>query len=580
MGNTNHLIGSLPIVAQALGDKLGVRVEIGGDHAATDGSTIWLPALPPDDEAAAVLARGFIDHEAAHIRFTEGGMTGTPLERTLQNILEDVRIERAMTARYPGAGQNLKRLVERLVADGQFAPVPAEAHPGAVVCGYLLHKLRSAILGQAALAPLAEQAEAVFSNTFSPGAATRIAAIGFEVERARSTEDVRDLARRILQSLEEETREEPPAPQGDDGDSGAGEGSDSDGGSADNQGDDADGNPGGDSNQDAGAEPGSDPGGDAGDSNDTANGSLDGDAGGDPPEPGKSAGSSGAVRAALSATDADLAGHDLGEMLASSLADASGENPSGASVAVAGDRPGMLGRWPDMLDAAGSRRATVALRARLDGLMQSRRLERSRPTRAGGRIDNRRLHRIAVGDTRVFAGRNERVAPNTAVSLLLDRSYSMYPSLQQTANEAVYAAALALSGIPGVALHTAAFPVADRDMATITPFGGRVSAEDYEIGSDGGTPLAEALWRIAIILSSRPEPRRICVVATDGDPDKPEAVTDVVRRMESAGIELFALGIATPAPARFFRNTEVIASVAEMPKALLGMLQRALLSAA
>jgi hypothetical protein len=50
--------------------------------------------------------------------------------------------------------------------------------------------------------------------------------------------------------------------------------------------------------------------------------------------------------------------------------------------------------------------------------------------------------------------------------------------------------------------------------------------------------------------------------------------------MESAGIELFALGMRTTAPAQFFRNTEVITDVAEMPKALLGMLQGALLSVA
>jgi cobalamin biosynthesis protein CobT len=588
MRNTNHLIGSLPIVAQALGDKLGVRVEIGGDQAATDGSTIWIPALPPDDEAAVILARGFIDHEAGHIRFTKGTMTGTPLEQSLQNILEDVRIERAMTERYPGAGQNLKRLVERLVADGRFSPVPAEAHPGTVVCGYLLHKLRSAILGQTALESLADQAEEVFSNTFSPGAATRIAAIGFEVHCARSTDDVRDLARRILQSLEEDDQDDPPEPRGDEGDAHAGTGADRNAGGDENQPDDADGNSGGDSNEDAGGESGSESEGDAGDSSEDPDGAADGSPGGnaggeqedDPQEPGKSAGSSGAAKQALSATDEDLSGHDLGEILSQSLEDAASEDHSPGSVTVANDRPGRLMRSSGMLDAEQSRIATVGLRARLDGLMQSRRLERSRPTRSGGRIDNRKLHRIAVGDTRVFAARNERVAPNTAVSLLLDRSYSMHGETQKIANEAVYAAALALSGLPGGALHTAAFPVGERDMATITPFGGRVEAKDYAIVSSGGTPLAEALWRTAIILSGRPEPRRICVVATDGDPNDGKAVSDVVGRMESAGIELFALGIRTTAPAQFFRNTEVITDVAEMPKALLGMLQGALLSVA
>ena len=65
----NPLLGALPIIATLLGQKLGVKVVIGGRQAATDGQVIVLPSLPADgDPSLAVLANGYIDHEAAHIR--------------------------------------------------------------------------------------------------------------------------------------------------------------------------------------------------------------------------------------------------------------------------------------------------------------------------------------------------------------------------------------------------------------------------------------------------------------------------------------------------------------------------------
>jgi hypothetical protein len=62
---------SLPLLAAALSGQRGIRVEIGGDKACTDGATIRLPSLPLDmDDALLGVARGFLDHESAHILFS------------------------------------------------------------------------------------------------------------------------------------------------------------------------------------------------------------------------------------------------------------------------------------------------------------------------------------------------------------------------------------------------------------------------------------------------------------------------------------------------------------------------------
>ena len=72
MIQNQSIVRSLPLVASVLGKRYGVKVAIGGDKACTDGSTIHLPALPPDgDETLLGLVRSFIDHESAHVRSTD-----------------------------------------------------------------------------------------------------------------------------------------------------------------------------------------------------------------------------------------------------------------------------------------------------------------------------------------------------------------------------------------------------------------------------------------------------------------------------------------------------------------------------
>jgi len=144
-----NLVSALPIVAQALGDQYGVDVVIGGSQACTNGRTIHLPALPPDDAVATLLARGYLDHESGHIRHTDFGalpQDRTPLLRRLANRLEDIRIEQAMGQRYPGVRTNLNRLVRQLVADRNFQVPAVDDHPAAIVCSYVLQRLRAEVL--------------------------------------------------------------------------------------------------------------------------------------------------------------------------------------------------------------------------------------------------------------------------------------------------------------------------------------------------------------------------------------------------------------------------------------------------
>jgi cobaltochelatase CobT len=161
------LLGALPLLAQALGDKYGVKVDIGGHGAWTDGDIIHLPALPlADDGKLWVLANGYLDHEAAHVRHTDFTVARgtTPLHQTLGNLLEDIRVDARLGERYPGCLSNGHRLDARLVADGTYQVPTADAHPAQVLQRYLLHRGRALLLESEALTPLADQTEARLLN--------------------------------------------------------------------------------------------------------------------------------------------------------------------------------------------------------------------------------------------------------------------------------------------------------------------------------------------------------------------------------------------------------------------------------
>lgn len=108
---------SVERTARMLSREYGVRVVWKGTQAGTDGRTITLPVLPddaPDELLEAV--QGYLDHETAHIIFTDFKVFSdpklTPEQRFCINTVEDVRIEDAMGNLFPGAPYNLRKCHE------------------------------------------------------------------------------------------------------------------------------------------------------------------------------------------------------------------------------------------------------------------------------------------------------------------------------------------------------------------------------------------------------------------------------------------------------------------------------------
>ena len=100
---------------------MGIRVTQQGSDAyvVTDPSTyepirINLPFLPDDAPVALIKAtQGYMDHEAAHILFTDWLVRAEAEREGLaasHNIVEDCYVERAMTAHFLGSATNLEEL--------------------------------------------------------------------------------------------------------------------------------------------------------------------------------------------------------------------------------------------------------------------------------------------------------------------------------------------------------------------------------------------------------------------------------------------------------------------------------------
>ena len=528
MKNKNALLGALPIIATLLGQKLGVKVVIGGRQAFTDGQTIVLPSLPADgDPDLAVLANGYIDHEAAHIRYTDFSIAKPAgLAGVFTNVLEDVRIEQRLGERFPGSRHNLAALVDRLESQQSLLP-PAEAPIAQQVSVALSALLRARLLGQTGLRAVADILETRLDKLLPSGVVTQLLALAFEVRKTASTAEVIALAQRIVARLEEEAN--PPAesrPQG-----------------------------GADAQSDA------DP---------------QGDAGATPGDPRRAA-----LATLLAAQGDEADGTDVGSRTARWL-DRVGKTPHPVTVSRLDPVP--VNRASQEA-VAHARAATASLRRRLGALVESRQRDASWRSHRGRRLDLADLYRPAVGQSIRFVRWDERPAPNTALALLLDRSGSMNKRLS-LAGQAVLSILLALDTLPGVASWAAAFPGSADDR--IVPLKGfeehttRIAGRLTGLWSSGSTPLASALWRTGHELLQRPEPRRVVVVATDGEPDDLDGVNDILARCRASGIDVIGLGIGQSldhVQAVFgVRHAAAIATLEALAPALFAVLERQLLA--
>ncbi|WP_419788113.1 hypothetical protein [Pseudodesulfovibrio sp.] len=518
----NQLImKSLPMVASVLGRKYGVKVVIGGREAYTDGSTIHLPALPLDcSETLIGLARGYIDHEAAHIRETRFDWLRlanlTPLEMHVWNTFEDWRIEHRLARLFPGCRSNFNWMIQHLF--GNTSKI--STNPAMAILNWLLLSVRAWEVPS-----LNGQRDDVgnFVESHYPGLIGRLNHILQKVHAyCNSTQDCILYAREVVLLLKEKTtlqiRENGKSKMGKPVKKGV-------------------------------------------------SGELPSDA----------------LNRLIRADGIDLP-DDLGEALAASLRK---ESPKELDESLRVAQIGTKTVKPlDPEDVTATKRASIALRTQLQGLLQSSVLTRSKVGRHG-RLDARQLHRVSVADARVFKRAGRKVGINTAVHILLDCSGSMRRRIKLT-TQVCHAVTTALDAIDGINVAVTAFPAGtptdggnENDQSpTVCPIlrHGERMHPNFGVNATGCTPLGEALWWTLQQIQPLTESRKIVLILTDGDPDSFNLAHDAIEGGRRFGVEIYGLGITSEAITKLLPNhSRAINELSELASAMFGMLRSALI---
>lgn len=556
-----HVMRSLPLLAAVLGDAYGVEVVIGGDAAHTDGKTIHLPSLPLEGDATALaLARGLLDHEAAHIRETDfealRHWSPTPLAHHIWNSLEDWRVEKQLSNLFPGCRQNFRWLIEHYFAGTETAARAGDHNPALAILNAILLTVRAwdAPGVQANRDAHIKEVDQAF-----PGFWPRIQAVLDKAgAQCCSTQDAIQLAEAIVALIEEEKSRG----QHQDGGKEHGE-------KADGQSDLEPEEEQTESQEDAGQP--------------ATHGQIEPDA--CVVEPTNEEPDSGCVTAAASDSLSELleasAPTDWPQHLGERLAQSLGEHPTlpddqGLAVARFGFKPA---KTLVAEEREACLQASVALCTRLYRLLQASRLVRSQPGRHG-KLDAKRLHGLAVGDPRVFLKLGQKTAISTAVHILLDSSGSMSGAPIKLASQACYAVATALERIKGIDVAVSAFPAGSAHggvtVAPLIEHGEKVHAK-LDILAEGYTPLAQALWWVLQRMVLLKEDRKLVVIVTDGEPDSFGAARKVLRTAETLDFEVYGIGIQSESVRSLLPRSSVsVKSLSELPEAMFSVLQQAL----
>lgn len=89
-----------------------------------------------------------------------------------------------------------------------------------------------------------------------------------------------------------------------------------------------------------------------------------------------------------------------------------------------------------------------------------------------------------------------------------------------------------------------------------------------------------AIWWVIQQIHPMPEPRKIILLITDGEPDYKDMALAAIKAAQGLSFEVYGIGIAAASIARLLPagNSRVINGINELAVAMFGMLQDALLS--
>ena len=582
--HNRDVLTCLPLLASVLGRQYGVQVHIGGKKACTNGKVIMLPALPLDSGAELLATvRGYLDHEAAHVRYTDFAcVNATSLDGVtfhLFNSIEDWRVEKRMAAIYPGCRQNLLWLIQKFFAEDAGA---GSDDPALAVLNYVTLTVRAWDMSE--VEPHRDAAARAIRQAF-PGLLESLDGILSKVRQdCQDTAAAIVYARQIAACLNqwEPPEQDVPTPALSETSQEQNQRNEAENHTENEETEDKPENNNTKSSQDSDSASDASPEQEQdstctdsyckeeqSDCTDSQAETVDKDHSLDGKEAGQKL-------TALFDLPADALPEYLGEALVRTLeASSTSNSEDNFCVAQCGQRHAHTLSPEEKQKAL---RSANALRHRLYGVLQAWAQNHCAIGRRG-RLHTGSLYRISVGNPRVFQKVSPKTGINTAVHILLDASGSMDGPRIILARQACYAVTKALEGIKGVNPAVTAFPAMSL-MDSVFPMvrhGERIT-DRFCIKGAGSTPLAPALWWTLQAMLPLRESRKIVLILTDGEPNDVAPCLAAIRQAERMGMEVLGIGIQHMAIRELLPNTSrIIYGLDELAPAMFDMLQSSLL---
>ena len=621
------------------GRKNDVQVRFKGDSAYTDGKTITVPSInhsaDVSDEQRDVM-RGYIDHEAGHIRHSDfealkefgAKHNGNKLIMKTHNALEDIWLERRVMQDYPGSTQNLRAVTDEVNKTFLGGVDPSDERldkPSWVGPVALTWEGRKGYGG-----PTNQQCLDLIPDRISRNLPKYIKAL----DACENTKDVMTLAEVAARSFAQDSMDDfdeqeeefgiPTNPKkgSDDGETGsegdiptprAGEGTTPDDSPDGDEPTGADGKSPSTSHENEGDKSLDDS------SRDDPRGEGGGVNGGDTIPTGEDSDEDWEVYEDFELSDAvEKAMGDVGADPSSgySIFDQSQDKwhsrhlSTPASRAMRKNDPKKYNQVLE--DVAGH---LNVMRRKLERALVATQTRDWEGGHEQGRLDTRRLTRAYLGKPNVFKMRQDRPEIDTAMTMLIDLSGSMMGHEARMAQAVAIALCEAVDRT-GVAYEVLGFnnmtslSMTEEERDAFYAHGGRSSRNvrysplDMYIFKDfnerlfeakpsmaaiadcagGNNSDGDALWYSYLRLKDRPEKRKIFIIMSDGYPASDTSTSvlnqhlrDVVGIIEKDGVDVMGVGIQSDAVQQFYPKWVVVNALSDLEGAVMDQVGKALM---
>ena len=520
MKSKNRVIKVAKVLSKLMSDRDGIEVTVSGSGAWSCGGRINIPFGDFTDPDYVTMTHGYIDHEIGHEKHTDFNTKfKSNLHANLCNIFEDSRMEKLVGSEYPGAKQNLEKLVLLAIKKGLFGEPESSDDPLSLTLSYCLYKGRVLNVDNQSLDKYAEQALTYLKGVYSNSFIETLTEIVHKITSAKSTRDCSTMAWEVIELLKEANEEE----------------EQSDGGQTDDE--QSDGGQSNDEQSDDGQSDGS---------SDNTNGNKTSASEQDVSEQ-----SSSLIRSVIEAIENDnVEVPDFHEMIADELRkDAENFEPSeddselskifSAALPVT-NKCKMLGlplHNPHLIPSAGKAVYRTLHRALID---ETEELNGFR--NRGRKLSSKKLVGSTLGDDRIFKTPVVENDLSAAISILIDSSGSMSGDPQKVAN----AVALAMSkGLQSLQVsNEIGFYSSTMNLYIAKPFNEKhINPKRFEVCSDYYTPSGEAMKSALMRLYSQTEDKKCLFLVTDGEPSCKVSFQEALELAEILGIKIAVLGV-------------------------------------